>query len=175
MALVLAFSALCILGHDTQGAIVGSVLDNGNGTYTYSYSIDNTGGAFPVVAFSLEFPVPSAAIDWDQTTGITLPVNWAAVPGIPTLGLSAQDFLSLNPIADVSIGGILAGFSFVSALQPGPVSYNQFGAAGQTRSGTVVGATGVPEPGTALAGIFVLGFAAFQSTSRRSARIAFNR
>ena len=139
---------------------IGLAVDNGNGTWTYSYTIDNTGGTFDIVAWSLEFNFTSALIDWNQSDtfsggAVTVPdANWIAQPGIPTFGLSSQDFFSLDPASDVLTGTSLTGFSFISAIAPGSVSYYlEFGANNESQSGFTVGpqaslSASVPEGGS---------------------------
>jgi hypothetical protein len=159
----------------TQASLVGVATDNGNGTYTYSYTVDNSAGAFPVVAFTLDFPFASSAIDWNQSTGVVTPAGWVGFPGIPTTGLSAQDFLSTSPAADVAVGSTLGGFSFTTAHPPVTIPYITFGASGQTQAGTIVGAgpTAVPEPGTALAALLLISIVAARPL-RRTTRPALS-
>lgn len=171
---------LVSLGHPAADAgVVGSAQANGNGTYTYSYTVDNTGGTFDVFAWSLEFNIPVGQIDWnqlDQAGGgdVVVPnADWIAQAGVPTLGgLSAQDFFSLDPLADVLIGNKLTGFSFVSAFPPVQTVYTlEFGALGDSITGTTVGpgrgSTGVPDSGTTWL-LFALGAVGVGGLRRRS-------
>lgn len=123
--------------------VIGSHVLNGDGTVTYSYVVNNSGGAFDVAAWSLEFGF--ATPDWDQADtlsggAVTVPnADWFASAGIPVTGLSAQDFLSLNPGADVAIGQSLLGFSFTSRFLPGLITYEEFSADGAAFTGQTVG------------------------------------
>src|SRR5262245_18952984 len=99
-----------------SGEIIGSFVVNGDGTVTYTYRVDNQAGLFDVAFWSLDFEFP--APDWNQVdtlgggdVAVANP-NWLAEAGIPLVGLSAQDFVSLDPTADVLTGTVLDGFSF---------------------------------------------------------------
>jgi hypothetical protein len=135
-----------------QGGVLCTAIDNLNGTFTYAYTVDNTGGAFPVMAWSLEFSFGTADRDWDPLDlagggDVVVPGNWIADNGKPVAGLLAQDFLSLDTSSDVAPGASLGGFSFVSARQIGSVQVYTFGPAGESASGTT---RVIPEPvGTA--------------------------
>jgi hypothetical protein len=139
-----------------HATIVGSHVVNGDGTVTYSYTVDNSGGLFDVSAWSLDFLF--ATPDWDPFDvfsggGVDVPAaDWFASPGTPVTGLSAEDFLSLSPLGDVLIGGMLGGFSFSSSFLPGIVSYHEFSATGESNRGTTIGPTAsVPDGGEWLA------------------------
>lgn len=139
----------------TKASVVGSVVDNLNGTYTYSYLVNNASGTFDIAAWSLDFPFLMP--DWDTfDTGfggdVSVPNSaWVASAGIPITGLSAQDFLSLDPSGDVLVGGSLGGFSFISAFGPGTITFHEFSAFGDSASGNTVGpaeiAKAVPDAG----------------------------
>ncbi len=125
------------------GDVIGTDVQNADGTVTYSYLIDNTTGTFDIAAWSLNFGLPTP--DWNETEtvsggSVTVPnANWIADRGTPLDALSAQDFLSLNPGGDVARGQTLAGFSFTSRFQPGPVGYSEFSADGNSVGGETIG------------------------------------
>ena len=133
-----------------RAVIVGTSALNPDGSYTYSYAVDNTAGAFDISFWSLEFGF--AAPDWNQADtfaagGVTVPnAEWLAMAGIPFNGLSAQDFLSLSPSADVVAGTSLSGFSFTSWFAPGMVTFAEFDPLG---SASTLGSTVGPSSATA--------------------------
>jgi hypothetical protein len=158
-----------------QGAITGTALDNGNGTFTYSYQVNNS-GTFDIFAWSLELNLASSQIDWSQTEtasggGVKVPnADWIAQAGIPTLGgRSAQDFLALTSV--ITSGGSLSGFSFVSHFAPGTTTTVEFGVNGESTTGSTVGPTisAVPEP-AATASVACLALAVFFLWHRKTTR-----
>ena len=177
-----ALSAALSLAAAPAGAtVIGSALDNGDGTYTYSFEVDNTSGDFDVVAWSLDLDF--APLDWDPLDvaaggDVSVPdPNWIASLGIPVAGQSAQDFLSLDPSSDVLAGSTLAGFSFKSSHLPDVVTYYEFSAFGDSASGTTTGpgprsAPPIPEPGaiwTFASGLVLVAAALRRRTSGRPA------
>ena len=159
LSILVCSIGLCLTSLPSKAAVSGSSADNGNGTFTYSYIVDNSGGSFDVVDFALDFNFPNAQIDWNQLDvagGGEVTVangNWIAEAGIPVIGLSSQDFLSIAPAGDVQVGSSLSGFSFVSALAPGTVAYFEFGALGESAFGSTVGPAvlaGVPDGSSCL-------------------------
>jgi len=155
-----------------RAVIVGSSVLNPDGSYTYSYTVDNTLGAFDISSWSLEFDF--AAPDWDQADafaggGVTVPnAEWFAMPGIPLSGLSGQDFLSLSSSSDILAGTSLSGFSFTSWFAPSLVAFAESDALGasSTLASTVgpssAAAPAVPEgsgPYALMAAVFLAGSA----------------
>ena len=135
---------------NTHATVIGSALDNNDGTVTYSYEVDNSLGNFDISVWSLEFKIIP---DWDQvdTLGggdVEVPnLDWFADVGIPNVGLAAQDFNSFDKIV---MGDLLGGFSFTSSFAPGNVTYFEFGSSGESFVSTTVGPSvlAVPEPST---------------------------
>jgi hypothetical protein len=153
--------------------VVGSFVDNGNGTFTYSYEIDNSGGAFPVAAWSLEFGFTTP--DWDSLDtlsggDVSVPnANWFAIGGNLPGGEAIQDFLTLSSVAEVPIGQTLLGFSFTSEFAPGLVDFTEFSAGGDFNIGSTIGpvpASAVPEAGSGMEGIAFAALVAFAAVAR---------
>jgi len=151
---MLASGVMLAAGVPAHGVIIGTHVDNGDGTHTYSYTVDNSAGAIDVASWSLDFGF--AAPDWDQLDTfaggeVAVPSgDWIAQAGIPLSGLSAQDFLALDPAGDVLIGQMLGGFSFTSRFGPGTVNFHEFAADGAAADGQTTGpvpTTQVPESG----------------------------
>jgi len=139
----LAAVVLATASSPTQATVIGSNFLNADGSVTYLYRVDNTDGVFDISAWSLEFGFSS--LDWnplDAASGgsVSVPnLNWFADVGNPVLGLSAQDFISLTPRADVIAGQALSGFSFTSRFLPGSITYHEFLSDGSSITGTTIG------------------------------------
>jgi len=158
---LLVLSLLNLFGiSEVKAVIIGSVVGNTDGSFTYTYTVNNTAGLFAVAAFSLEFDFVAAERDWnpedlllggDVTTNLGDPLapldDWTADAGIPFSGLSAQDFFAVGPLGegDVLIGETLGGFSFTSNFAPGQVTATGFGPAGESTVSQTIGPA-VPEP-----------------------------
>ncbi len=136
-------SALLLGQNAAFATITGAASANGDGTYTYSYTVDNSGGAFDIAAWSLEFGFLTP--DWNQADAPTGDVQvpnsgWGAAAGIPVTGLSAQDFFTLSSNDDIKVNSTLNGFSFRSSFAPGTVSFTEFAeGTGDAISGSVIG------------------------------------
>ncbi len=139
------FAALVLLATASPATahVAGSQTPNADGSFTYSYVIDNSAGSFDVAAWSLEFSF--LAPDWnplDLFSGGEVAVpnqDWFADSGIPITSASAQDFLALDPDADAAAGDILIGFSFTSRFLPGAIPFHEFSADGESISGMTIG------------------------------------
>jgi len=170
-----AAGALLLAQHAAFATITANVADNGDGTFTYSYTVDNSGGSFDIAAWSLEFDF--AVPDWNQLdvpTGgdVSIPnINWSADKGIATPGHSAQDFFTFTSSDDVKINATLGGFSFTSHFSPGDILFSEFSEDGFfSNSGTVKGpssGTAVPDGGMGV-GLLALGaLATFGALNRK--------
>jgi hypothetical protein len=153
------------------GKVVGSDVVNSDGSVTYSYVVDNSKGMFDVAAWSLEFGFPTP--DWDQLDtfsggSVNVPnAGWFGDAGIPVVGKSDQDFISLDSEDDVAEGDKLYGFSFTSEFAPGNVQYFEFSEDGYSTTGTTIGpVSSVPEQGGFLEGIAFVALAAFAFRTR---------
>ena len=153
---LLLVAAISLLGFNSvlKGDILGNVQDNQNGTYTYSYTIDNDTG-FDIFAFSLHFDIPAAQLDWHQVDvsfggAVVVPPGsapnfetaWVAAPGVPFVGQSAQDFFAFDLFGagDVLPGNTLGGFSFTSSFPPTQIVVSlESGPFGDSQVGTTVG------------------------------------
>lgn len=167
---------LCISALPLRADIIGTSALNPDGSYTYSYTVDNTSGVFDISYWSLEFDF--ATPDWDQADtfaggGVTVPdAEWWATAGIAFSGLSAQDFLSLSPSADALAGASLGGFSFTSWFAPGMVTFAGFDPfASSSIQGTTVGPSSANTPavpeGSGSYGLMAAGFLAGSVLLRR--------
>ena len=170
----------CILGAIPADAeVLGTYVVNGNGTVTYTYQVDNTAGSFDVSLWSLEFPF--ATPDWNQLDTLTggsvsIPnAHWVADAGVPVGGLSAQDFLSLDPAGDVVAGFLVGEFSFTSSYLPGPIAFFEYSPLGDFVTGTTTGpailppTAAIPEAGGWWAGVALTGLAALSARWRTHA------
>ena len=156
MKLVLAFSFLLLTALPARAIVTGSATLNGDGTYTYSYEIDNTFGTFDVIGWTLELSLLPTEIDWDPNDivfggDVTVPSRlvrpeqrfqvWAAVRRRISFRLGAT--------GDVPAGQTLSGFSFTSAFAPVSTAFTlEFGALGESLRGSTIGpgrAAAVPD------------------------------
>jgi hypothetical protein len=169
--------ARCLLAqHAAFASITGTATPNGDGTYTYSYAVDNSGGSFDIAAWSLEFDF--AVPDWNQLdfpTGAMVSIpNLAGAPPrhLRPPAFSAQDFFTLANTDDAKINTTLSGFSFASRFQPGNILFSEFSeGADFSNAGTVVGpssgiTTTVPDGGAGIGLITFGALATFGAVNR---------
>jgi hypothetical protein len=162
----------------SQAVVIGAFTANPDGTFTYAYTVNNSGGAFDIGAWSLDLGI--ALPDWDQLDtlsggSVSIPnAGWFAAPGIPISGQSAQDFISLDPASDVAVGSVLSGFSFTSRFAPGPATYREFSGSGDEASGQTVGpaVASVPEGGVGIAPFVLLAALLFCGPQSRRVRLS---
>lgn len=140
---------MAISERNASGVVLGTVVTHGDGTITYTYTVDNSAGTFDIAGWSLEIPLLHP--DWsptDQFSGgdVTVPnAGWYASEGIPSVGgWFAQDFLSLDPASDILVGDGLGGFSLTSSLLPELVPYFEFSADGLWAGGMTMGPAKIP-------------------------------
>jgi len=172
IALSVKVGMLAFVSQTGHTSIVGSAVPNGDGTVTYSYIVDNTAGSFDVSFWSLNFEF--LAPDWNQSDvlsggDVQVPnANWFADIGVPVSGVSAQDFLSLNPAGDVPVGQNLSGFSFRSHYLPGQIAFLEFSAAGAASGGTTIGPAflSVPDGGVTSAGFMLVAVGVLAAAGR---------
>jgi hypothetical protein len=116
----------------------------GGGLFQYSLTINNPADQ-PISGLN----ILDANSIFGLTPGsmITAPANWSFFAPDPALGVDELNFFSLDPLADVPIGGSLGGFTFQSTTNPSTV--------GNIRHDLIGGTSGTqtPEPAT----LFLLG------------------
>jgi hypothetical protein len=170
-----AVAACALYGTSAQvsALVIGSYVDHGDGTVTYSYKLDNSGGSFDIAAWSLQFGFSDP--DWnslDTFSGgdVSVPdANWFATGGLSG-GSFLQDFLTLDSAAEVLSGQQLEGFSFTSRLHPGVVAFTEFSAGGAFATGITVGPVqnAVPDGGSGMIAVAGAALAVFAGVTRRT-------
>lgn len=142
--LTIALMTMACTGVSVIGIVIGTVTTNGDGTYTYSYVVENLSELFDIVAWSLEFDFLP---DWNRadTSGggdVAVPspgqAMWIAKEGTPIVGKSAQDFISLSDSDVVGFNESSGTFSFTSEFAPGYARNFEFGRSGESAGGIVV-------------------------------------
>jgi hypothetical protein len=142
--------------------VTNTVTTLADGTFQYSYEIENLVGSDPVFDFGLFY---FGSVD-DAT--VTDPTGWLHVaPGYdPATGQGFINWYSpmledFSTPYDLQAGATLGGFSFISAFGPGPIAFSING--NLVDLGETVGPSPVPEPGTLL----LLGIGATGLIARR--------
>jgi hypothetical protein len=132
--------------------------------YTYSYAASLSGAVGGEGAYQITLELLAGLVADPLTIGS--PANWTAVADFTAGSITWVS----NSYADDVFGAVLSGFSFMSTMPPGLVSYAvELENSSSTPAGTLLGQVqgpafapvGVPEPGTwagALAGLAALGW-----------------
>lgn len=128
-----------------------TVLDLGNGTWEYAYSLVNPAASTEnVFDFGIYFdgtPVQNSVVS---------PGGWTSISGLGFIDWFSLIDPNLGPIYDLGVGQTLGGFSFVSAVAPGTITFSSLGVdavtgqVGVTQYGQTTGPQAVPEPGSLL-------------------------
>lgn len=128
-----------------------TVLDLGNGTWEYDYNLVNPAESTEnVFDFGIYFegtPVQDSVVS---------PTGWTAIFGLGFIDWFSTIDPDLGPIYDLGVSQSLGGFSFVSTVAPGPITFSSLGAdaatgeVGVTEYGQTTGPQEVPEPGSLL-------------------------
>lgn len=116
----------------------------GGGLFQYSLIITNIGGPGEPLA-GLNILNGNSVFGLTTSSVITAPPNWSFFSPDPGVGANELNFFSLNPSADVSPGGSLGGFSFLSMTDPNTISGGDFAFDVVPQSGPNC-CGGVPQP-----------------------------
>ena len=139
-----------------------TVVNQGNGVYTYSYELGN-----PIVSGESVFDF--GLFFSGMPANVIAPNGWSAIYGLGFIDWMSQDFLT-----DLLPGNSLNGFSFESDLGPGSITFISLGAdiltgdVGTPYFGDTVGPVSVvPEPASIV--LISIGlFALFVSCGKRN-------
>ena len=124
----------------------------GGGFFQYSLTLINTGKPHQPIA-GLNILNGNSVFGLTPSSIITAPSNWSFFSPDPSIGANELNYFSLSAMADVSVGGSLGGFSFLSMTNPGTISGSQFAFDLVPQSGPnccTGTAEPVPEPSTIL-------------------------
>lgn len=97
----------------------------GGGLFQYSLTVISTGEPNQPIA-GLNILNGNTVFGLTPSSIITAPPNWSFFSPDPDIGANELNFFSLSPSADVSVGGSLGGFTFLSMTNPGTISGSQF-------------------------------------------------
>ena len=123
--------------------------DLGGGIFQYNLVLENANGPEPISGLNIlhAFTVfglgPASVIMAPQNIGGNPAADWSFFAPLPPL-VDELNFFSLNPAADIPIGGSLEGFRFQSMTNPLTISFIQYDVIGG------LSGTQIPEPATIL-------------------------
>jgi hypothetical protein len=107
------------------GAVTFSAVPVGGGLFQYSLTIINTGEPNQPIA-GLNILNGNSVFGLTPSSIIMAPPNWSFFSPDPGIGANELNYFSLSPLTDVSVGGSLGGFTFLSMTNPGTISGSQF-------------------------------------------------
>lgn len=155
---------LIALQFSLHAALSVTVTQNSDSSFQYDYRINNASESFGISSFSIEILLAPSDRDWNPTSGsgnssITVAnENWIAFASNEGSESFFQDFINLTPVANVSLGQNLSGFSITSQFAPQTTNFSVFGDNGESSSGTILSPALIPEPHSSV--LFLLSFVA---------------